>query len=545
MAADTIRVEQGTLRGTVTEDGAVASFLGVPYAQPPVGELRWRPPRTPAAWEGTRPAERFAPNSVQPSQPDHLAGGDYGLNGGAYAGMSEDCLYLNVWSGAADPDERRPVMVWFHHGAFIYGGPGVPIFDGAALARAGVVVVTVAYRLGRLGFLAHPGLSAESAEGSSGNYGLRDQICALEWLQRNVAAFGGDPDCVTVFGVSAGSTSTNLLMASPAARGLFHRAIGQSGALMGPLADNSRYSDMMQDLAAAEQTGLALGRAVGCDSIEELRRCSPADLLAVPPQQLQVHPQAPEPWVRAGAPVPRGALDLSYPIVDGAILPRAPFDVFAAGDQADVPLLTGAAANEGSSLPMIESVEDWIAHGHQEYGELGDRFLDLFPASPDDVLDVSRTSRADRVFVWQTWTAARMHARSGGSPTFYYHWSHVPPARLDPRFAIKTKGAYHGVELPYLFRNLGVHDWPWRGVDRSLSETASSYWMNFARSGDPNGPGLPSWSAFDPDRPTAMLLAEQPGMGEVPRRPQMDFWDDWYAEQRRQAAHEETGADRG
>jgi para-nitrobenzyl esterase len=502
----------------------------VPFALPPVGDRRWRPPQPPVAWDGTRPADRFAAHAIQGQHRDHLAGGDYGAVGGSYGEVSEDCLYLNVWTAATEPDERRPVMVWFHHGAFLYGGPGVPIYDGTALARAGVVVVTVAYRLGRLGFLAHPDLSAESGRAASGNYGLLDQVAALEWVRGNIAAFGGDPDRVTIFGVSAGSASGNLLMASPLARGLFHRVIGESGALMGPTASSTGLSDLMQDLESAERSGIALAKALGCASIEDLRRLPAERIAAVPPAALRAEPEdPPTAWTRGGAPVPRGSLDLSYPIVDGHFLPRSPSEVFAAGEQADVPLLTGAAANDSASLPAIAELEPWLADSHAEYGERAERFLELFDADAETVGDVSRSSRGDRVFIWQTWEWARRHAATAASPTFYYHWTHVPPAVMEAELATKTQGAFHGVELPYAFRNLDVHDWPWQERDLKLRDTVSTYWVNFARHGDPNGPGVALWPRFDPASPTVLEIGDGPRVGPMPTLERMEFWDEFYA----------------
>ena len=530
MTSDITRVEQGTLQGVTSRDGSVRSYKGVPFARPPVGELRWRSPQPPDGWDGIRPADAFAPHAFQPPIRDNILLGSY--VGGSYGEPSEDCLYLNIWTAPADRDERRPVMVWFHHGAFRFGGPGVPLYDGENLARDGAVVVTVAYRLGRLGFMAHPELSAESGHGASGNYGLQDEIRALEWIQENIAAFGGDPDCVTVFGLSAGSASVNLLMASPLARGLFQRAIGESGALMTPAAPSSGRGDRMQDLGSAEQTGLALGRALGCGSLDELRRCPAGDVIAVPALKLLAEPPPDTAWLRAGMPVHAGELDGNYPVLDGYVLPRTPFEIYSSGGQADVPLLTGSAAREASGLPYITDLEAWTTESRSAYGEFADRFLSLFAATDGDVREISAASLGDRVFIWQNWTWARLHARTANSPAFYYHWSHVPPIHVDEEFADRTRGAFHGVELPYIFRNLEVHDWPWEAFDRSLRDVVSSYWLNFARTGDPNGDTLPEWPTFDPDAPRAMHFAEEIAVGPVPRREQLDFWDDWYGAMR-------------
>ncbi len=522
MAPEQTRVQQGVLRGLRSAAGGVRIYRGVPYARPPVGPLRWRPPQPAERWDGVRDAVAFAPHAIQPPLRDAIAGGDYGPT-------SEDCLYLNIWTGAQEPDERRPVMVWLHHGAFRFGGPGIPAYDGERLARRGAVVVSVAYRLGFLGFLGHPELTAESEHGASSNYGLLDQLCALRWVQDNIAAFGGDPECVTLFGLSAGSASVNLLMASPLSRGLFHRAIGQSGALMAGSARSTGYADLMQDLEGAEQTGLALGRALGCGSIEDLRRRPAADIAAVSPDQVRVGPAEETPWRRGGHPIARGLLDGSYPVVDGYVLPRTPAQIYADGEQADVPLLTGTGVRESSNLPAIPVVADWLEEVRAEYGERADRFLELYPASDADVAEVSAAARGDRVFIWQNWAWVRAHARTASSPSFYYHWSHVPPIRVADEFAGIMRGAYHGVELPYVFGHLEYLDWPWGEYDLALRDAVSSFWVNFARTGDPNSGELPQWTAFDPAQPSAMRFGERIGMGPVPRLEQMSFWDEWYA----------------
>ena len=253
----TVPVSEGLLAGVASADGRVRAFKGVLYARPPVGAWRWRLPQPPLRWDGVRPAADFGPSCPQ------FRVRANSLYAGGHERQSEDCLSLNVWTAAAALDERRPVMVWFHLGAFQFGGTSVPLYDGEQLARAGVVVVTVNHRLGRLGFLAHPELSAESADRSSGNYGIHDLIQALRWIAENIAAFGGDPDRVTIFGLSAGSMSVSMLMASPLARGLFHRAIGQSGASLGPVGASCGITDSMQDLHHAERTGLALAKSLG------------------------------------------------------------------------------------------------------------------------------------------------------------------------------------------------------------------------------------------------------------------------------------------
>lgn len=517
-----IEIDSGRLRGRLTADGVVAAFLGVPYAAPPVGALRWRPPAAVAAWAGVRPADRFAPRAVQPERAPNAIG-NFGPEP-----ESEDCLYLNLWTAAQDPAERRPVMVWFHGGAFYLGSGALPLFHGEGLARHGVVLVTVNYRLGRLGFLAHPELSREAADHSSGNYGLRDQIAALEWVQRNIAAFGGDPSRVTIFGQSAGSISVCCHMVAPRAKGLFHRAIGQSGAALGPVGATAGNGDMMQSLDQAERAGAALVRALGVSSIEALRQW-PARAV----QLARPGADAAESTVQDPSQAASGAFDTAWPVVDGRLLPEAGFSLFRQGRQNDVPLLTGTNANEGATMPSLPQRDAFRAHAQAVYGAMAERLLRLYPAASDDEARIaSRTVLADRAFVWQNWTWARLQAMTGGAPVFYYRFSRVPPIPAEMRYfenPASEFGAFHGAEIPYVYRNLAVRPWPWQAQDRALSDQISTYWVNFAATGDPNGVGLPQWPAFTTTLPQALEFGERITVVPVPLRERLDFWDDYFA----------------
>ncbi|MEA2385726.1 MAG: para-nitrobenzyl esterase [Solirubrobacteraceae bacterium] len=524
-SALTVRVREGVLQGAATADGAVRAFKGIAYARPPVGERRWRPPAPAEPWDGVRDATAYGAVCPQPVVAEtslYFAGREP---------QSEDCLFLNVWSGA-EPGDRRPVMVWVHMGAFLFGsgsaGPGpMSLYDGEALARAGAVVVTLNHRLGRLGFLAHPELSAESAHGASGNYGLMDQIAALEWVCENIAAFGGDPDRVTLFGLSAGSYSVSHLMASPRAAGLFHRAIGQSGAAFGPTKPSCGVNDAMQDLEAAERTGVAVAGALGVSSLAGLRALTPEQLAAAP------LPGEPGEWGMDLSPLPyrRGDFDSGYPIVDGHVLPENVHDVFQNGRQHAVPLLTGSVANESSGVPGLPSVEAFRADSRAEYGDRVDAFLALYPArTAAEAFAASAMSNGDRIFVWQNWTWARLHSRR--RPTFYYHWSRVPPIPARAEVCERDPRAFHSSEVPYIFRHLEVRDWDWTRADRALSETVSGYWLAFAESGDPNGGDRPWWPEFTEAGPVAMHFGDSVGPGPVPRRAHLDFWDGFYADWR-------------
>src|SRR5262245_26273614 len=360
----TVQVESGLLAGRQSEDRNIFCFKGIPYAQPPVGRLRWRAPEPPSRWSGVRAAEAFGPRCVQPDRA-RTAVGYFGPEA-----ESEDCLYLNVWTGDCSPDARRPVMVWLHGGALLVGSGALPIFDGSALARHGVVVVTVNFRLGRLGFLAHPELSREHPQRISGNYGHLDQIAALRWVRDNIAAFGGDPQRVTVFGQSAGSTSIAALMASPLAKGLFHRAIGQSGGGFG------RRAIAMLD--TAEQAGAALTRAMGVHGIDALR--------ALPARAIQLARPGDGSGIKElyDSNDPKG-LDkaTTWGVIDGHFLRERLIDTFERGAQHDVPLLTGATSDEGSNQPPAATRDELIRRAHADYGELAEQFLRLFPADTD------------------------------------------------------------------------------------------------------------------------------------------------------------------
>lgn len=518
-------VKQGRLLAASDSGHAVAVFRGVPYATPPVGDLRWRAPRPPSAWQGTRVAEKFGPAAEQyPVKQNSL------FFGGA-ENTSEDCLYLNIWTPARDGAEKLPVIVWLHLGGFAFGAGSVPNYDGTELARAGAVVVTINYRLGVLGFMAHPELTAESEHGSSGNYGLLDQIAALRWVRDNIAGFGGDRDNVTVTGLSAGSASVSMLMSSPLADGLFAKAIAMSAGLLGPVDESNDYGDGLQDLAAAERTGLQFARLAGADGIAELREL-PAQALLLLSAGLTDGPR----WVMdsAGVEVPRGAFDGVYPIVDGWVVPESPYDLWAAGRESAVPLLTGSAADEKAGMPHLTSVTDWERY-LLEYDDLAAELRAHFPVD-DDVssADLSARTLADRIFIWQNWTMARLHSRH--APTYYYHTSYAPPApssvaEVDP-------GAYHGCEIPYLFRHLDQKDWAWSAADYERSEVVSRYWLNFARTGDPNGDGLPRWATFDVDSPRVQHFGATVGESDVPRREVLDFWDRFFESRRRRAASE-------
>lgn len=474
-------VADGETQEGVALGGGVAVFRGIPYAQPPVGDLRWRPPVTRPVGAGTRQATEFAAACMQTARLQAFSRGIAAVFGRAdQVGSeplvtSEDCLYLNVWSAGLGSRDRRPVMVWIHGGSNTNGEGHSPWYDGTALAKRGVVVVTINYRLGIFGFLAHPALSAESPHGSSGNYGLLDQIEALRWVQRNIAAFGGDPSRVTVFGESAGSIDLMHLMAAPAAKHLFHRAIAQSGAPM----------SAMPPLRLAEAAGANALRSLVADSanpLPSLRAATAGTVL--------------EAANRAQA---------MGPIVDSWVLPEVTARVFEAGRQHPVALMTGTNALEMSTLrvymprvePTVEGYQKWTA---QLFGPAAPKVLSLVPVTaPDQVERQSLALFTDVVFTCPTRIAARATA-TAGSPVWLYQFTRVLPGG-------EPLGAYHSMEIIYAFGNR-VAWLPWEPVDDRLSEAMMGYWTRFAATGDPNGEAAPMWPRYDADARYLELGAE-------------------------------------
>ncbi len=457
-----ITVASGALSGYASRDGLVHSFKGIPYAAPPVGALRWRPPQAVTAWQGTREANRFASICPQPSPiPGAFYQREYFQTAEA---QSEDCLYLNVWTAAPAGAAPRPVMVFFHSGGNSGWSGSMPIYDGTNLARKGAVVVTINYRLGPFGFLAHPDLDAESPNHVSGNYGLLDQQAALRWVKANIAAFGGDPELITIFGQSAGGTDVGYALTSPLAKGLFRRAIIESGGIFGTGA-------FSPNLASAEEGGKKLVSELGTPSIAALRDMPAAQIVAHIGRKFAAY------GLR--------------PVIDGWGLPRTTLETIATGQQNATELLIGSVANEGTQLLPPTKPEALRAMVGQLFGSQAEPIAALYTGTDPDTATVAQDQLLSDYVAAMDRVAASLFARQG-RPAWVYSFDRAAPGS-DP---VKV-GAFHCAELAYVFGTQNTVDRPWEPVDRQLSDVMSSYWVRFAATGNPNGPDLPEWAAYD------------------------------------------------
>lgn len=480
-----VKVEDGLLQGTY-EDGLTV-YKGIPFAAPPVGDLRWRPPQPAAKWEAVRQATKFGPSPIQGS--------------GSGPDMSEDCLYLNVWTPAKSASDRIPVFVWIYGGGFNFGSTSDPNYNGANLAKKGVVLVSIAYRVGQLGFFADPELSAESPHHVSGNYGIQDMTAGLKWVKKNIAAFGGDPNKVTIFGESAGGIAVSILCASPLAKGLFEGAISESGGNFGPPRTTTYPGENLKRRADAELAGQAYVDSAKVSSIAELRKI-PADKL----------------------PAIRG---LAWPIIDGWVIPDDQYKLYEEGKFNDTPILVGYNSDEGASFSRPQQTsEQYIAGVEARYGLYADSLLKAYPAGSGKAPKTARDLMRDAAFGWHTWSWARLESKIGKSKAFLYYFDqHLDYPKDSPRYGY---GSPHGQEVAYVFEHLDATNPQTSKTDLAISDAMATYWTNFAKYGDPNGKGVPNWPAFRDANPVVMYFSGTPHMGPVPSAKSLKVLDAYF-----------------
>lgn len=484
-AQSTLPIHSGNISGVTTTDGAITSYKGIPFAAPPVGNLRWKAPQPVEPWQGVRACHKFGPSPMQGKPvPFSMWSREFLI---PEEPIGEDCLYLNVWTGAKLPKEKRPVLVWIYGGGFTSGGSGVPIYDGEAFARQGIVFVSINYRVGVFGFFSHPELTTESGHKASGNYGLMDQVAALQWVQKNIATFGGDPANVTIAGQSAGSMSVNSLVATPLAKGLFNKAIAQSGAYF------TRNQPLLEQ---AEKSGLEWAKSIHASSLTDLRAKPAEELLKAQGQGL------------------RG------PIVDGYVLPDQIAGIFAAGKQNQVALLTGWNEDEGLVFGPIKNAEQYKQGVIQQYAGKAETYLSFYPASNDAEAEKSQLNLSrDMIFGIPNYTWANTQAAQGSTKVYVYRFTRkVPGTGIYEKY-----GAFHTGEVPYAYDNLKLVDRPWQPGDHSLATTMSAYWVNFIKKGNPNGKGLPKWPGYKLKDRKIMMLGTEVTAKPIPDKRALDF----------------------
>jgi para-nitrobenzyl esterase len=495
-----VAVTGGLLEGTV--ENGLQVFRGIPFAAPPVNAERWKEPQPLQAWSGIRSADRFGPACPQ---------GQVSAEGTLGENISEDCLYLNVWSPAKSMDEKLPVLVWIYGGGFGGGRTSDPLFNGEPLAQKGVVYVSLAYRVGVMGFMAHPELSAENlamhGSSASGNYGLLDLITGLQWIKQNIAAFGGDPDQVTIWGESAGGIAVSMLAASPLAKDLFHGVISDSGGSFGPVRTPAAPGENVPPLKFAEQAGVTLAGKLGANSLEELRQKPVGEVMT----------QA------------RGIGGIGWPILDGWVIPDDQHVLYSKGAYNDTPILVGINSDEGASFSRTDDPAEYEASTRVRFGPYADAILQAYSIEREgSVKQAARNVVREASFGWSTWVWAKLQTDQGGSSAFVYYFDQRPPYPADSRFA-DVAGVPHGQELPYVFKRLDLNPLPWTESDHNIAEAMATYWTNFAKTGDPNGEGLPRWPAFTSADQQRMVFKGTPVAQPYSNVQQLKAMDEYFA----------------
>lgn len=484
-----VQVKQGKLLGTA-EDGLFV-FKGIPFAKPPIGDLRWRAPQPVKKWDGILQANKFGPGPMQGGTPP--------------SGKSEDCLYLNVWTPAKTTKEKVPVLVWIYGGGFGAGATSETTYNGTNLAKKGVILVSIAYRVGQLGFMAHPELTAENPNNVSGNYGLLDMIAGLQWVKENIAAFGGDPNKVTIFGESAGGIAVSMLSASPLAKGLFHGAISQSGGSFGPSRLTTYPGENMKILKVAENEGLDYMKSASVNTIKDLRAIE-ADKLP------------------AGRGWPAGG---GWPIVDGWVIPDDQYKLYEAGKYNDTPILVGYNSDEGASFTRTKDPKEIISSVELRYGPFAERLLKAYPVETSSVPKTARDLSRDAAFGWQTWSWAKLQAKTGKSKVFFYYFDQHPDYPKDsPSYGY---GSPHGQEVAYVFENLDRSNPQTSKIDLEISNLMGTYWTNFAKYGDPNGKDVPNWPDFTNENPKLIYFNNTAYVGPVPSEKSLEVLDSYFS----------------
>jgi para-nitrobenzyl esterase len=496
-AADRVKTANGILESTAAPKGGVRSFKGVPFGQPPVGDLRWREPQAVKNWKGVRNADKFGPRCMQRTSP----AADYWFRSN---GMSEDCLYLNVWTSAKSAKEKLPVLVYVFGGGFQNGDGSEPRYDGENMARKGLVAVSINYRTNIFGFFAHPELTQESPHHGAGNYGLLDQVAALQWVRMNIAAFGGDPQRVTVAGESAGSIAVSALMASPLSKRLMAGAIGESGAMISTLPP--------QPLADAEQNGAKFAAAAGANTLAALR--------AMTGEQIQ-EAQSKTQGFRFGA------------TLDGYFLPKPLTAIFEAGEQAKIPLLAGSNTQEQSARSVLgqgDPTPETLANAIKKfYGDRADGVVKAYAASTtDEVYEAAMHLASARFISHGTWKWTELQMKTGSKPVYRYLYARPrppylgmpgqapPPAPTTAGSPAGPQGAGHSAEIQYAMGNLDLDTrYTWAPADYAVSKLMQAYFVNFIKTANPNGPGLPNWPAYSADANYQLMRIDVESHAEV------------------------------